>query len=133
MRYRGVAAPLALLVLGACLRGEPQRRAWPTTLASHPHAMRRLARLMREQFAAPDPVIVERRIRCESSRVERAIGPDFRVRQQWLTDSLRLEFSSEQFNALGQRLAKSSLSTNDDPLCRALAAEAEAEAPLGGE
>lgn len=130
MRFRGCIAILTALGTMGCLRGEPNGREWPVTLATHPRAMTRLARLMREQFTSPAPAELERRIRCEATRLERALGRDLRVRQRWLTDSLRVEFTSEQFNDLGQRLAAVEFPLGEDPLCRTIAAEAEAEAPV---
>src|SRR5688572_2633045 len=89
---------VALILLAAC-RDVPQPvEGMPATLATHPRAMDRLARLMREQFAAADPVAVEQLIRCESARLEAALGDDFEKRRRVLTDSLREEYSSEQFN-----------------------------------
>jgi hypothetical protein len=117
------------LVLAGC-REAPPLPARPTTLATHPHAMERLARLMREEFSAPDPALVEQRIRCENGRVSRALGADFRTRLLWLQDSLRDEFSSEQFNQLGQKLAHSASASGYDPMCRNFDAEAEREAPV---
>ena len=92
--------------------------------------MVRLARLMREQFTSPDPVAVERQIRCETTRLRRALGSDFAVRQRLLTDSLRQEFSAEQFNLLGGALAVATFPADSDPACSRLDEEAEREAPL---
>src|SRR4051812_26855653 len=86
----------------ACGDSRPER---PTTLTRYPHAMDRLARLMREEFTSAEPVAVEQAIRCEAARVQRAIGDDFPIRQRFLLDSLHEEFTAEQFNQLGQRLA----------------------------
>ncbi|MDB4885200.1 MAG: hypothetical protein JWN79_638 [Gemmatimonadetes bacterium] len=125
-------ASWVVLALAAC-REAPPLPARPTTLATHPHAMDRLARLMREEFRVADPAPVEQRIRCENARVARALGADFRTRLLWLQDSLRREFSSEQFNQLGQQLAHSASASGYDPMCRSFDAEAEREAPLKNE
>lgn len=129
MRLASPGLCLAVLLALGC-RDAPPLPARPTTLSTYPHAMDRLARLMREEFTAADPLPVEQRIRCENARVERVLGRDFRTRLLWLQDSLRSEFSSEQFNQLGQRLARVPSSSGYDPTCRAVEAEAEREAPL---
>ena len=120
----------AWLALAAC-REVPREPGRPETLDSHPRAMARLARLMREQFTATDPVTVERQIRCESARVKAAIGEDFDVRQRLLMDSLRQEFTSEQFNQLGAALAVATFPADGDPFCSREREAAELEAPLG--
>jgi hypothetical protein len=122
----------ALVAVPGC-RETPPPLARPTTLAAHPRAMDRLARLMRDEFIASDPAPIEQRIRCEHVRVERALGTDFRTRLRWLQDSLRREFSSEQHNQLGQRLAHLPGSAGYDPMCRAFDQEARREAPLDGD
>jgi len=130
MRTHLLLAPcLAIGAMTAC-REAPPLPARATTLASHPHAMERLARLMRAEVTAPDPVPVERQIRCESRRVGLVLGSDFRIRLQWLADSLRTEFPSEAFDQLGQRLGRSPVPDADAASCRAIDAEAEAEVPL---
>lgn len=126
-----LAAAAACLAAGAC-RDMPKPPERPATLETYPLAMVRLARLMREQFSAADPIGVERRIRCESRRVQKALGHDFEVRQRLLMDSLRQEFTSEQFNQLGRSLAVASFPADGDPACSRLHVEAEREAPLGG-
>ena len=120
---------LALVVIPAC-REAPPLPARPRTLASHPHAMERLARLMRAEFTAADPLPLERQIRCESRRVEPVLGRDFRVRLQRLTDSLRTEFPSDAFNQLGERLGRSPVPTADAASCRDIDADAAREVPL---
>lgn len=130
MRQWMQLAGAACLALAAC-REVPRAPERPATLDSHPRAMVRLARLMREQFSAVDPIDVERRIRCESRRVEGAIGRDFPVRQRLLLDSLRQEFSSEQFNQLGNAIAGAAVPADGDPLCAHVREEAEGEAPVG--
>lgn len=133
MRFRLPLVTLAgVALLGGACRDVPEPPGRPTTLETHPRAMDRLARLMREQFTSPDPVHVERRIRCESRRVERALRDDFTVRRRLLLDSLRLEFTSEQFNELGKALATATLPADGDPICADEDREAASEAPLGG-
>ncbi|MDB4879098.1 MAG: hypothetical protein JWL60_544 [Gemmatimonadetes bacterium] len=119
----------ACLALAAC-RDVPRAPGRPATLDSYPRAMQRLSRLVREQFTAADPIAVERQIRCESRRVEAAIGKDFSVRQGLLMDSLRQEFTSEQFNQLGRALAVATFPADGDPACAREREAAEREAPL---
>lgn len=130
MRPASLLCCLCLVLPTTACREAPPLPARPTTLATHPHAMDRIARLMREEFTAADPAPIEQRIRCENARVERVLGADFRPRLLRLQDSLRSEFSSQQFNELGQRLAHAPGESGYDPLCRSLEVEAETEAPL---
>jgi hypothetical protein len=131
MRLVTLIALLSALVAAPGCREAPPLPARPTTLYEHPRAMDRLARLMRDEFIARDPAPIEQRIRCEHVRVERVLSIDFRTRLLWLQDSLRREFSSEQHNQLGQRLAHVPGSAGYDPMCRAFDEEARREAPLG--
>jgi hypothetical protein len=116
-----------VLAGGGCGDAPPER---PTTLGRYPHAMDRLARLMRAEFTSADPVEVEQAIRCEITRVQRVLGDDFRIRQRLLVDSLHQEYAAEQFNLVGQRLAAAPTPSGDAPACKAINEDAEREAPL---
>ena len=116
-----------LVALGAC---RDQAVQYPSTLATYPHAMDRLAMLMRAEFDSAQPARIEQMIRCESARVERAIGPDFRVRLRLLEDSLHQEFASVRFDRLGRRLGPALPRSSFDPACRAIDEAAERELPL---
>ena len=120
----------AAVAMSAACRDAPPSPARPTTLASHPHAMERLARLMRAEYAAPDPAPLEQEIACESDRVRRVLGPDFEVRRRHLTDSLAEQFSAEETRQLGMKLNGVSVAPGSDPICHSIDAEAEREVRL---
>jgi hypothetical protein len=120
---------LALLVAGAC-RDAPVPPPRPTTLETYPHAMERLARLMRAEYAAADPRPIEQAIACETARVKRVLGADFEVRRRHLTDSLAEEFSAEQTRQLGMRLSGATVADGADPACVPINQAAESEVPL---
>jgi hypothetical protein len=92
--------------------------------------MDRLARLMRAEYAAPDPVRIEQQIVCETARVQRVLGRDFEVRRRHLTDSLAKEFSAEQSRRLGMKLNGASVASGSDPVCNDINAETEREVRL---
>jgi hypothetical protein len=120
---------VAFAVAVGC-RDAPAPAARPTTLQSHPHAMERLARLMRAEYTSPDPARIEQAIACESERVRRVIGSDFEVRRRHLTDSLAEQFSAEQTRQLGMRLSGVTIAPGSDPVCGAMNAAAEREVRL---
>jgi hypothetical protein len=127
--HRILVVVVTVAAAAAC-RDAPAPPSRPTTLQSHPRAMRRLARLMRAEYTSRDPAKVEQEIACESERVRRVLGPDFEVRRRHLTDSLAEQFSAEQTRQLGMKLSGVTIAPGSDPLCSAINAQAEREVRL---
>ncbi len=123
--------PLVLATVAALGCAPPPPKGPAHTVASHPRALDRYARLLRRELADSDPIAVHQEMACEQSRLFDALGgEEMVIRANSVEDSIfPTQVARIQRDMIRNRLAGRSFETGG-ALCDSLRRIADREDPI---